>query len=117
VGVADADQASAEHDDRHALEHEQPTERDDERRHLEAGNQRSLNQPDRRADQQCDDDRKPPWPVQAGGLHLLGDEDRAQSHDQTHGEVDLAEEQGEDLRHREQHVDGALLEEVDQVLR
>ena len=39
------------------------------------------------------------------------------AHDQADGQVDLAEEQGEDLGDRQQHVDGALLEQVDQVLR
>ena len=55
--------------------------------------------------------------VRAGRLHELGDHDAAQPHDQADGKVDLPEEQDEDLCHRQQHVDGALLEEVDQILR
>ena len=55
--------------------------------------------------------------VETVGLHELGDEDGSEPHDQPDREVDLAEEQGEDLGHRQEHVDRALLEEVDQVLR
>ena len=62
-------------------------------------------------------DRRPPRPIRAARLHKLGDHDAAQRHDQADGEVDLAEEQGEDLSHREHHVHGALLEQVDQVQR
>ena len=53
----------------------------------------------------------------AARLHKLGDHDAAKRHDQADGEVDLPEEQGEDLSHRQHHVHGALLEEVDQVQR
>ena len=73
--------------------------------------------PNSGAGEQRHDDRRPPRPVRAGRLHQLGDHDAAHPHDQADGEVDLAEEQGEDLGDRQQHVDAALLEQVDQVLR
>ena len=125
-GVADADGATVQDDDRRALEDEQAAKRDDEGRHLEPGDQGSLDGADRRADQKRHDDRHPPWKGEAvgteraacrgAGLDQLGHDDGAEPHDQTDGQVDLAEEEGEDLGHRQQHVDAALLEEVDEVL-
>ena len=117
LGVADTDEAAAEDDDRHALQDQQPAQSDDERRHPQPGHERSLDGADRAASEQRHDDRRPPRPIRAGRLHKFGDHDAAKPHDQADGEVDLAEEQGEDLSDRQQHVDGALLEEVDQVLR
>ena len=116
-GVADADERPAEDDDRHALQDQQPAESDDERRHPQPGHERSLDEADRGAREQRHDDRRPPRPVRAGRLHELGHHDAAEPHDQADGQVDLSEQQGEDLSHRQQHVHGALLEEVDQVLR
>ena len=51
-----------------------------------------------------------------GRLDQLDHHDGAQTHDQADGEVDLAEQKGKDLGHRQQDVDAALLEDVDQVL-
>ena len=108
---------AAEDEDRHALQDQQAAQGDDERRHLQPG------------DQSFPGWRRPPeqassvtmiathhGEVRAGRLHKLGDHDAAEPHDQADGQVDLAEEQGEDLSHRQQHVHGALLEEVDEVL-
>src|SRR4029077_12455229 len=117
LGVADADEPSAEDDDRHALQDQQPAQSDDERRHPQPGHERSLDGADRAASEQRHDDRRPPRPIRAGRLHEFGDHDAAKPHDQADGEVDLSEEQGEDLSDRQQHVYRALLEEVDQVLR
>ena len=114
--VADADEGSAEDEDRHALEDEQAAERDDERRHLQPGHHRSLDEADRRTGEQGHDDRRPPRPIGAARLHELGRHDSAEHHHEADGEVDLAEEQGEDLGHGKDHVHGALLEQVDQVL-
>ena len=116
-GVADAHERPAEDDDRHALQDQQPAESDDERRHPQPGHHRSLDEADRGARDQRHDDRRPPRPVRAGRLHKLGDHDAAEPHDQADGQVDLSQQQGEDLSDRQQHVHGALLEEVDQVLR
>jgi hypothetical protein len=117
LGVADTDEAPAEDDDRHALQDQQPAQGDDERRHPQPGHEQSLKGADRAGSEQGHDDRRPPRPVRAGGLHKFGDHDTGEPHDQADGEVDLAEEQGEDLSDCQQHVDAALLEEVDQVLR
>ena len=116
-GVADADERPAEDDDPHPLQDQQPAERDDERRHPQPGHERSLDGANRSAGEQRHDDRRPPRKIRAARLHKLGHHDAAKPHDQADREVDLAEEQGEDLSHRQHHVHGALLEEVDQVLR
>ena len=116
-GVADADERPAEDDDPHSFQDQQPAESDDERRHPQPGHERSLNGAPDRAGEQRHYDRRPPRPVRAARLHKLGDHDAAKHHDQANRQVDLRQEQREDLGHRQHHVHGALLEEVDQVLR
>ena len=116
-GVADANEPRTEEDDRHPLQDQQPAESDYERRHPQPGHEGPLDGANRRASEQRHYDRHPPRPIEAGRLHKLGHHDAAKRHDQADGEVDLPEEQGEDLSHRQHHVYGALLEQVDQVLR
>ncbi len=113
------DQArAAEDDDRDPFQDQQAAEGDDEGGHLEAGDQGPLEGADGRADQQGGDDRQPTTAVDAGRrrLHQFAHDHGPEPHDQADGEVDLAEQQGEDLGHRQHHEHRALLEQVDQVL-
>ena len=107
----------AEDDDRHALQDQQPAESDDERRHLQPGHERSLEGADR-----AQASNVTMIAAHHGQFAPLGCTSSAtttlpSAHDQADGQVDLSQEQGEDLSDRQQHVHGALLEEVDQVLR
>ena len=50
-------------------------------------------------------------------LHQLGRDDSADAADEPDRQVDLAEQEGEHLAHRQQHVDRALDQQVDEVAR
>ena len=71
--------------------------------------------PIERAGQQGDDDGRPPRPVGRRRLHELHGDGRPDGADVADGQVDLAEQQGEDLGHGQHHEHRTLLEEVHDV--
>ena len=60
-------------------------------------------------------DRRPPRPVRTTRLTSSAVIDAADARDEADRQVDLAEQQGEDLAHRQQHVRRALDQQVDEV--
>jgi hypothetical protein len=107
----------AEDRQHHALPAEQAAEGDDEGWQPEPGDQGSVEQPYRRADHERGEDRRPPGPAAVRGGEQLGCDDTRDAGDEAGREVDLAEEQREDLRHRQHHEDRALHQQVDDVAR
>src|SRR5581483_10506317 len=79
----------------HALPNEEPSQGDDERGDAYEGHDRSLGQPDRRADGDRGGHCHEPatgYHVAAAGKHELGGDEGADSGDIADREVDLAEE-------------------------
>jgi len=73
-----------------------------------------LQDPDQRAHDERRGDRGPPGPADRGPDEL-GHDYRGEAGHESARQVDLAEEEGEHLAHREQAEDGGLHQEVDEV--
>ena len=98
----------------HALPEEEPGERDDERGQADPRDDRALEDADPGAGEQRGGDRGPPRPAVRRACEV-GHDHPAEAGDEPDREVDLAEQQDEDLAHREQAEDRGLDEQVDEV--
>ena len=108
----------AEDLDDHSLADQEPRQRDDERRHAEERDDRPLNCPDPRAEQnrQCDRDEPRIVVARAGQLEL-GHRDARETAQVADGEIDLADQQHEDDADRDHRHPGHLADQVHEVDR
>ncbi len=113
--VLDRDRpAFAEDLQEYPLPEEEAGERDDERGQTDPRDDRSLEHADSRAGEERGRNCRIPGPA-VGRAREVGHDHPAEAGDEPDREVDLAEEQDEDLPHRQQAEDRSLDEQVDEV--
>ncbi len=106
-----------ENDDEDPREQQEPAQGHDERRDLEPGGQRPLQGADYPAADERSEYRGPPRPVRPRLLDQLEGDHPAHHRHRANRQVDLTEEQHQCLSHRQDHVDGAQPEDIDEVAR
>ena len=100
--------------DHHALETEEPGQRDDEGGEPKPGDQRALKRADRGCRRQSGRDRGPPRPSDVR-LHQHRGDGCADAGDESQRKIDLAEDQNEHFTHADQHEHRALHKQVHEI--
>src|SRR5438309_8029605 len=113
VGVA-RERPEVEDPQKEAVGDQVTAQRDDEGRQAKPGDERALDDAERRTKEQARQDAQRPVPVGGQRLHQLDCDRRSARPYESDRKVDLAENEGEPFGHRQDHEDRALLEELDQ---